>query len=167
MKLIIREMLRERLLGAKIAPENEIFSAYNGRYLFDVSKAYKLIETSGVSVEIKKFGPILLKQFSHPEFSAVDNSKINSLKNKIDYNRPLGILVNFRNPDTKQTEWILIDGNHRVRIAGDAGENALLYVIKNPDDVNSFMRFNKKMKHELFPVDENRNIQKLLNSVIK
>jgi hypothetical protein len=135
-----------------IKPENEIFSAYHGRYLFDVTKAYKLINNGKVKSLVKSFDPPLLNQFSHPEFSATDPEKVASMK--LDYDRPLGILVKFSNPESQKTEWILIDGNHRVRKAAEEDQSAKLYVITDPDEVVKFMKFDPSKKHQLFPDEE-------------
>ena len=64
------------LQEAKIKPENEIFSAYYGRYLFDITKAYKMIETGKVKSSIKPFKPYMMKQLSHPEFSTAEPEKV-------------------------------------------------------------------------------------------
>lgn len=137
---------------ARIPIENETFSAYHGRYLFDVDKAYKLIKAGKVSSIIKEFNPTMLRGFSHPEFSAADPKKVAAMK--IDYEKPVGILVKFEDPESKQTEWILIDGNHRARKATEEGENAKLYVITNPKDVNKFMNTDTSKPHKLFPDDD-------------
>ena len=68
-------------------PENEIFSAYNGRYLFDVTEAYRLIQSGEVKSMIKSQDPIMMYQLSHPEFNVAEPSKVASLK--IDYNKPI------------------------------------------------------------------------------
>ena len=49
-------------------PKQEKLRHYNGRYIFDVTAAYKLVGDN----DIKEFSPVLLKQFSHPLFSTVD-----------------------------------------------------------------------------------------------
>lgn len=151
-KYLIRNLLSERL--QEIAHKDEILRHYGGRYMFDVTKAYNLIDAKGINVEVKPFNPALLKQFSHPIFSTVDDKKLGRLKKTIDYQRPLGILVNFRDPESRKTEWVLIDGNHRVRVAGEADKNGLLYVIKNPDDVAKFMQVDTAKSHNLFPDED-------------
>lgn len=154
MKTWIKKILRETLGEAIFSTENELFSAYNGRYLFDVDKAYSLIKSGGVKSQIKTYSPTFLKQFSHPEFSAVDNTKLDRLKGSLDLKNPLGILVNFMNPDDGKTEWILIDGNHRVRVAAENNVNGSLYVIQDPNDVGKFMKTNTQKPHQLFPDED-------------
>lgn len=154
MKTFIKNILRENLGGGSFSPENELFSAYNGRYVFDVDKAYSLIKSGGVKSQLKSYNQTFLKQFSHPEFSAVDNTKLDRLKTSLDLKKPLGILVNFMNPDDGKTEWILIDGNHRVRVAGENNSNGLLYVIQDPQDVNKFMKTDSTKSHQLFPDED-------------
>lgn len=139
MKELIKQLLRE-----------ELFSAYHRRYLFDVDKAYALIKNNGVKFEVKKYSPLFLRSFSHPEFSFTDPKKLSKLKKSLDLTAPLGILVNFRDPESKKTEWILIDGNHRVRAAADNKSYASLYVIPDPADVKKFMKVNKDKEHKLF-----------------
>jgi Zn-dependent peptidase ImmA (M78 family) len=131
---------------------NEIFSAYRGRYIFDVTKAYDYIRTGKVKSEIKTFGPIYLDSFAHPDFSFTDPKKVASMK--LDYEKPLGILVKFENPETKKTEFILIDGNHRVRKAADENKSAKVYVISDPKDTKKFMRVDPSKPHKLFPDEE-------------
>lgn len=150
MKDLIKALLRENLYEVEMTPENEIFSAYNGRYLFNVDKAYSLIKKKGVKSEIKIYSPTFLKHFSHPEFSAVDKTKLDKLKSSLDIKKPLGILVNFMNPDDGKTEWILIDGNHRVRAAAENNVNGALYIIQDPNDVDKFMQTNTAKPHQLF-----------------
>jgi len=149
-KNFIRENLRDKLNEIK----DEWLKAYNGRYLFDVKKAYTLIENKQIEFTIKKFASFMLKQFSHPEFSQTNVEKVAKLKKTIDYTKPLGLLVKFKNPDTNISEWILIDGNHRVRAAAENDMDGLLYVISNPDEVAQFLEFNKDVPHELFADDE-------------
>lgn len=136
----------------KIDLENEIFSAYNGRYIFDVTKAYNLIDKKEIKSIVKEFNPDLLYQFSHPEFNVADPEKVQALK--IDYNKPVGILVKFENPETKKTEWILIDGNHRVRKATEEDKPAKLHVIADPKDTEKFMDVDLDKAHQLFPDED-------------
>ena len=131
----------------------EIFSAYNGRYLFNVTDAYRMIDSRKINATIKKYSSNFLNQFSHQEFSQVDPNKIKKLKDKIDYEKPLGLLVKFKNPEVSnhQGEWILIDGNHRVRIAAESGNSGKLWVIENPNETEKFMSTDTGIPHELFP----------------
>lgn len=155
MKSIIKRLLRENLLDKiGITPEKEVFSAYNGRYIFNVDLAYELIGSNQVNFQIKKYSVVALKQYSHPEFSAVDPKKLNKLKKSLNYDKPLGILVRFINPDDNQPEWVLIDGNHRVRAAAENNNPGLLYVITDPKDIEKFMIVDSSIPHELFPDDE-------------
>ncbi len=137
---------------AKIKPENEIFSAYNGRYLFDVTRAYQMIESGKVKSNIKPFKPYMMKQLSHPEFSVAEPTKVAAMK--IDYSKPIGIVVKFEDPESKKTEWILIDGNHRTRKASEEEQDGLFYVIADPKDVNKFMKIDTSKAHQLFPDDD-------------
>jgi hypothetical protein len=140
------------ILNEIMKPENEIFSAYNGRYLFDVTEAYRLIQSGEVKSMIKSQNPTMMYQLSHPEFNVAEPSKVASLK--IDYNKPIGIIIKFRDPETKKTEWILIDGNHRTRKATEENKDAKFYVISDPDDVDKFMETNVEQPHKLFIDDE-------------
>jgi hypothetical protein len=132
---------------------DEIFSGYNGRYKFNVSKAYEMIENKSIKSSIHEFKRNLLYMFSHPEFSYVDTEKIKRLKDNIDYDKPLGLLVKFKNPydEDHDPEWILIDGNHRTRIAAEANKDGKLIVISDPEDVKKFMKIDNNIPHELFP----------------
>lgn len=154
MKALIKKLLRENLLDKiGITPEKEVFSAYNGRYIFNVDLAYQLIHSNQVHFKIKKYSVDALKQYSHPEFSAVEPKKLNKLKKSLNYDKPLGILVRFVNPDDNQPEWVLIDGNHRVRAAAENNNPALLYEITDSEDVKKFMVVDDSIPHELFPDD--------------
>lgn len=154
MKALIKKLLRENLLGKiGITPEKEVFSAYNGRYIFNVDLAYQLINNNQVHFNIKKYSVDALRQYSHPEFSAVEPKKLNKLKKSLNYDKPLGILVRFVNPDDNQPEWVLIDGNHRVRAAAENNTSGLLYEITDPEDVEKFMVVDDSIPHELFPDD--------------
>jgi len=147
---LMNDLIYESKLPKNI--ENEVFSAYRGRYIFDVTKAYDYIRTGKVKSEIKTFGPIYLDSFAHPDFSFTDPKKVASMK--LDYEKPLGILVKFENPETKKTEFILIDGNHRVRKAADENKSAKVYVISDPKDTKKFMRVDPSKPHKLFPDEE-------------
>lgn len=136
----------------KINPENEVFAAYHGRYIFNVTEAYELIASKEIDSTIKEFNPVLLHQFSHPEFSQADPEKVKSLK--IDYSKPIGVLVKFTNPESEKTEWILIDGNHRVRKAAQEKKPAKLYVVSNPKDTDKFMQTDTTKVHKLFPDED-------------
>lgn len=146
------DMQLNTLQEVKIKPENEIFSAYNGRYLFDVTKAYQMIDSGKVASTIKPFKPYMMKQLSHPEFSVAEPTKVAAMK--IDYSKPIGIVVKFEDPETKATEWILIDGNHRTRKASEGNNDGLFYVITNPKDVQKFMKTDTSKPHQLFPDDD-------------
>ena len=130
--------------------KEELLRHYGGRYMFDVTAAYNLVGDN----DIKEFNPELLRQFSHPIFSTVDSVKVKNLEKKIDYSRPLGLLVKFRNPEDNKTEWVLIDGNHRVRVAAEANKKAKLYVIANPDKVDQIMKVDTSIPHSMFPDDD-------------
>jgi len=140
------------ILNEILKPENEIFSAYNGRYLFDVTEAYTLIQSGGVKSMIKSYNPTMMYQLSHPEFNVAEPGKVASMK--INYNKPIGIIVKFRDPETEKTEWILIDGNHRTRKATEENKDAKFYVISDPNDVDKFMETNVEQPHKLFIDDE-------------
>jgi hypothetical protein len=131
-------------------PKQEKLRHYGGRYMFDVTAAYKLVGDK----DIKEFDPTLLKQFSHPLFSTVDPVKLKRIKKEIDYTRPLGLLVKFRDPESEKTEWVLIDGNHRVRAAAEANQKAKLYVISDPDKVATIMDVDTSKPHSLIPDED-------------
>lgn len=129
--------------------ENELFSAYNGRYLFDIDKAYKLIKSGKVKSDLKTYSPKIMHFLSHPEFSASDKEKYS--KFELDYNKPIGLIVNFEDPETGKTEWILVDGNNRTRKAVEDNKSAKYYVISDPKDVDKFMKVDTTKLHSLFP----------------
>ena len=88
---------------------------------------------------------------SHPEFQATDPGKVKKLE--IDYEKPIGLIVNVQDPENGKKEYILIDGNHRTRKAVKEKHDAKYIVVSNPDDVNKFMEFDKSKSHNLFPDD--------------
>lgn len=128
--------------------ENETFSAYRGRYKFDVDKAYELIKTNKVKFIEKVYQPDMMHFLSHPEFSQTSDEKIKNIK--VDYSKPIGLIVNFKNPETNKTEYLLIDGNHRTRKAIEEDKPANFYVIQNPEDVDKFMIIDKNVEHKMF-----------------
>lgn len=142
----------EVVAEGEVDMENEIFSAYNGRYLFDVSKAYDMIKLGKIRDQIKTYKPDIMHFLSHPEFSAADKAKYKDIK--VDYDKPIGLIVNFENPETGKTEWMLIDGNHRTRKAVEDKHDAKYHVISNPDDVEKFMKVDPKKAHQLFPDED-------------
>jgi len=132
--------------------KDEIFSAYHGRYLFNVTKAYQMIKSGKVKSSIKPFKPYMMRQLSHPEFSAADSKKVAAIK--LDYSKPLGIVVKFIDPESNRPDWILIDGNHRTRKASENEQDGLFYVIADPKDVTKFMKVDTSKPHQLFPDDD-------------
>jgi hypothetical protein len=150
MKSVIKRLLREAF-----EHKDEILTSYGGRYEFDIKKALTLINNNQIKgLEKKKFNPVFLNQFSHPIFTTVDTEKVERLKTQLDLSKPLGLLVNFMNPENKKTEWMLIDGNHRVRAAAEMGEDGILYVISDPKEVKKFIKFDKSIPYKMFPDDE-------------
>ena len=145
------DLLKESL-NKNINIENEIFSAYNGRYIFDVSKAYDMVKSNIVKNQIKKYTPNMMHFLSHPVFQYSDPKKVKGLE--IDYDRPIGLIVNVKDPENGKTEWMLIDGNHRTRKAISDNKDANYIVIPNPEDVEKFMTFDKTKSHNLFPDDD-------------
>ena len=148
-KVLIKKLLRENLLEIK----DEWFKAYHGRYIFNVKQLYQLIASKKIPYSVKTYSPFILKQYSHPDFSETNPEKLEKLRNQIDYDKPLGLVVKFQDPESKETEYILVDGNHRVRIAAENNMNGKLYVIDDPQIVNKVMKVNKKIPHELFHID--------------
>lgn len=150
MKSLIKKLLREAFTH-----KDEKLTSYGGRYEFDIKKALTLIHNKKINgLEEKTYSPEYLKQFSHPTFTTVDTEKVEKLKNELDLTKPLGLLVNFMNPQNKKTEWMLIDGNHRVRAAAEMNQPGILYVIKDPNEVKKFIKFDKRIPHQMFPDDE-------------
>jgi hypothetical protein len=147
----MKSFIREKLRNAIFENRQELFSAYHGRYRFDIDKAYSLINSNQIKYEIKRYKPFILKQLSNPNFSVTNPKYLEKIKNSLDLTKPLGIIAWFMNPETKEVEMILIDGNHRVRVAAEANVDGLLYVIRDPKDVNKFMKTNVNVSHELFP----------------
>ena len=147
----MNELIYERVQVAQ-NPENEIFSAFRGRYLFDVTRAYEMISSGKVKSTIKTFNHNYLHSFAHPEFSFTDPKKVKKMK--VDYEKPIGILVKFEDPKSKKTEWILIDGNHRARKAANEKKDAKVYVVSDPKDVKKFMRVDPSKPHKLFPDED-------------
>jgi hypothetical protein len=144
-------MVTFQIFENRILEADEIFSAYHGRYKFNVSKAYDMINRNSVKSEIKEYSPSMMHFLSHPEFNSADINKVKSLK--IDYSTPVGLIVNFKDPESGKTEYMLIDGNHRTRKAILDNKPAKYYVINNPADVNKFIKVDKNISHSLF-IDE-------------
>lgn len=144
-------MITFQIFENRILEADEIFSAYHGRYEFNVSKAYDMISRNTIKSDIKEYSPSMMHFLSHPEFNAADMGKVKSLK--IDYSTPIGLIVNFKDPESGKTEYMLIDGNHRTRKAILDNKPAKYYVINNPNDVNKFIKVDKKVSHSLF-IDE-------------
>jgi hypothetical protein len=144
-------MVTFQIFENRILEADEIFSAYHGRYKFNVSKAYDMINRNNVKSEIKEYSPSMMHFLSHPEFNSADINKVKSLK--IDYSTPVGLIVNFKDPESGKTEYMLIDGNHRTRKAILDNKPAKYYVINNPADVNKFIKVDKNISHSLF-IDE-------------
>jgi len=140
------------ILKEALPHNNEIFSAYNGRYLFDITKAYKLIKAGKIKTIEKTYTPDKMYFLSHPELQAADPKKYEKLE--IDYTKPIGLIANIEDPENGKKEWMLIDGNHRTRKAVQDNHEAKYTVISSPEDVKKFMVFNPKKPHELFPDDE-------------
>jgi hypothetical protein len=143
---------KARLAESKVDIENEIFSAYNGRYIFDITKAYDLIESGKIKAIKKTYKPDIMHFLSHPEFSATDSQKLKTME--VDYDRPIGLIVNFENPETSKTEYLLVDGNHRTRKAVEEGKPAIFLVVQDPKDTEKFMTTDTSKAHQLFPQDD-------------
>jgi hypothetical protein len=131
--------------------KEEIFKAYHGRYIFDVDKAYDLIKSNNIKFKIYKLNPSKI-HLTSPTLTNVDPEKIKNIK--IDYSKPIGLVVAFKNPETDLNELLLIDGNHRTTKAMEEGKEALYYIIDNPKEVKKIMKFNKKIPHKLFLDDD-------------
>lgn len=127
--------------------KEELFRAYHGRYRFDIDKAYKMIENGTVNYKITQLDPNKLK-LTDPAFTSIDNKHADEIT--IDYSKPIGLVVKFENPETKQTEFLLIDGNHRTTKAMNENRPALYYVIDDPKDAEKFMKFDASVPHKLF-----------------
>jgi len=131
--------------------ENETFSAYHGRYKFDVSKAYNLIKQGDIKTKIKTYSPEVMHFLSHPEFSEANPKKYNQIN--INYNEPLGLIANFKDENDKN-ELILIDGNHRTRKAVEEKQSGQYIVMYDPNDVNKILTINNEIPKKLFSDDE-------------
>ncbi len=133
---------------------DEIFSAYHGRYRFNVSKAYNLIRHGRIKSELKSYTPDFMHYLAHPEFNVADPKKVRDMK--IDYKRPLGLVVKFRDPESGKTEWMLIDGNHRTRKAVEEKRSGVFHVVSDPKDVEQFLEVDLRHPHKAFldDVDE-------------
>jgi len=131
--------------------KDEIFSAYYGRYKFNISKAYNLIKQGDIKIEIKTYPPEIMHFLSHPEFSEANPEKYNQIN--INYNKPLGLIVNFKDENNKN-ELILIDGNNRTRKAVKEKQKGKYIVIYDPNDVNKILTINNKIPKKLFSDDE-------------
>ena len=161
MKELIKKLLKESLTEiTKIKPENEIFSAYNGRYLFDIDVIYNLIDSNQIPFIVHKYPPSSLRGFSSKDFAFINPKKLEKLKKTLNLDKPLGIFAKIINPEDKTHtgEWTLIDGNHRVSAAAELEKSGDLYVIDmtklKQKDINKFMFFNKKVPHQLFQDDD-------------
>jgi hypothetical protein len=78
---------------------------------------------------------------SHPDFQHTEPKKVEKLK--IDYDRPIGLIVNVKDEENGKTEWMLIDGNHRTRKAISDNKEAKYIVVQDPEDVSKFMKFDE------------------------
>jgi nicotinamide mononucleotide adenylyltransferase/Zn-dependent peptidase ImmA (M78 family) len=146
-------LVKEALDSKKNYPiEDEIFSAFHGRYVFDVSKAYDLINKGEVKTKIETREPGAMHFMAHPEFSKTDPAKYKKLK--LDYDKPLGLNVNFYDPYLKETLWILIDGNHRTRKAVEENHNGKYILVPNTDDTAKFLTINNDIPKKLSIDDE-------------
>lgn len=144
--------LADLLNEVKNIPKPEVFSAYHGRYKFDVTKAYSMIQSGKVKAVEQLVEPQIMGQWSHSSFSLVDPKKLKSIE--LDYSRPLGLAVKFQDPESGKSEWILIDGNHRVRKASKGKKKGLILMVSNPDDVTKFMTTDVSKPHKLFQDDD-------------
>lgn len=125
--------------------KEERFEAYHGRYEFDVDKAYDLINKGQVKYTIQTIAPE--RNFmSMQSFTQTDPNKIRSIGS--DFNEPIGIIVKLKDPETEETEWLLIDGNHRTRKAIELGKFTKYYLISDPADVQKFMEVNHEIPHQ-------------------
>jgi hypothetical protein len=145
-------MMTFQIFENRLLEADEIFSAYHGRYEFNVSKAYKMISRKAISFDIVEYDVNMMHFLSHPDFNAADLNKVKSLK--IDYATPIGLVVNFKDPESGMTEYMLIDGNHRTRKAVLDGKPGKYYLVNNPNDVKKFMKTDKKISHKLFLDDD-------------
>jgi len=147
------EFIYEALDPKKNYPiEDETFSAFHGRYIFDVSKAYDLINKGEVKTKIETREPGTMHFMAHPEFSKTDPAKYKKLK--LDYDKPLGLNVNLYDPYLKETLWILIDGNHRTRKAVDEKHNGKYILVPNVEDTAKFLTINSDIPKKLSIDDE-------------
>ena len=147
------EFIYEALDPKKNYPiEDEIFSAFHGRYIFDVSKAYDLINKGEVKTKIETREPGTMHFMAHPEFSKTDPAKYKKLE--LDYDKPLGLNVNLYDPYSKETLWILIDGNHRTRKAVEEEHNGKYILVPNVEDTAKFLTINSDIPKKLSIDDE-------------
>lgn len=131
--------------------KEELFRAYHGRYKFDIDKAYKMIENGNIKYKIIQLDPNKLK-LTDPAFTNIDAKHVDEIE--IDYSKPIGLVVKFENPETKQTELLLVDGNHRTTKAMKENRPALYYVVDDPKEAERFMKFDASIPHKLFLDDE-------------
>ena len=148
MRQLVHKYTNNKLNESK---NDEIFSAYHGRYKFDVSKAYDLIKQGNIKTKIKTYSPEVMHFLSHPEFSEANPEKYNNIQ--IDYNEPLGLIANFKDENDKN-ELILIDGNHRTRKAVEEKQPGQYIVMYDPNDVNKILTINNEIPKKLFSDDE-------------
>jgi cytidyltransferase-like protein len=139
-------------LNENYKPEDEIFSAYHGRYVFNVSKAYDLIKKGKIKTVIQKRDYTIMHHMAHPEFSQADPEKYKKMV--LDYDQPLGLLVNYYDPEENETEWLLIDGNHRTRKAVDEKHWGKYILVPNVEDTAKFLTINNNKPRKLFLDDE-------------
>jgi hypothetical protein len=139
-------------LNENYKPEDEIFSAYHGRYVFNVSKAYDLIKKGKIKTVIQKRDYPIMHHMAHPEFSQADPEKYKKMV--LDYEQPLGLLVNYYDPEENKTEWMLIDGNHRTRKAVDEKHWGKYILVPNVEDTAKFLTINSDKPRKLFLDDE-------------
>lgn len=130
--------------------KDETFIAYNGRYIFDINKAYSLINNGKITPIIRQYKSEILRSFVNPDIAKISKSKVANKLKDLEVDKPIGMLVKFQDPESKVSEWLLIDGNHRVYKAVKTKQDAPLYVIPKVEDTAKFLKVNSKIPHKLF-----------------
>ena len=148
--LNFQEWLNEKVYFTE---RDELFQTYQGRYMFDITKAYELIKQGKLDYKIKEYKISHLAHFAHEHFVTIDREHLKI--SKLDIDNPIGLLVKIKDPETKEEEWILIDGNHRITKAKEEHhEKGKVYQIDDPNETAKFVNFDLKIPKKYYVDDD-------------
>ncbi len=131
---------------------HEFFQTYLGRYMFDITLAYKLINAKKIAFKVKEYSIDHLVHFAHEHFVSIDKDHLKV--SHLNIEKPIGILVKVRDPETREDEWHLIDGNHRVtKAAQEHFKTAKVYQIDNVEETAKIVKFDLTIPKKLYSDD--------------